>query len=723
MFKEDQRGRSIMEILMVLSIIGILSVVMIDGYHVAQKRHQANDLIHTEQLLAIETLSATTMGQTALSFSLQSPFNYSVDLLTGQAFRINFTDIDQEVCQAVLNKIGQKIKLKVNDTLYTGENHICALNNTLQFYHNTLPQGESACEQAPVSHCQQWGYESEECVCQKCEAGYDLSENKICVETECPPHSSLDGTEEDTDVSGCKCLTDTPEWDPNDRECKSRVCATQMLTALVNAGMGPKETLEKNFDSLLGHSIHYTGNMEFKEDLDLSDCSLDIDGYFYAEEATIKLAALTTKTNESSKIALNLFRAKLEVSGDIIAQAYNNQALKLAGNKTEATASHLSAHNITATSTNANLCFYNEDWGNLQASGTLSVQCNQGKGIENYGDITAGTINVNSKGLGFKSTYGVITVSNDINVASQIDEGITFGQGSTLNASGNIIGISQADKNGLNINGTASAAQFYYCPKGFVKNKQIQCSPDCTEGVCQCPKQDFCLTMGYENNTCICQKCAEGYALSDDNKCIEIPCPNDSSKNGSGDETNVFGCRCNTGTEQWTGTTCVAKTCATQMLKALVNAGMGQWDDLKGNFASMTGDSVHYTGNMEFKEDLDLSDCSLDIDGYFYAENATVKLKSLAATTTENTKIGINLYKAHLKVSGDIQGNSATLYGIKIDENSSMTAEGSITGRSKSNTNGINNGKTMTAPKIYYCPTHWGKSYSTQPIRLSDCTF
>lgn len=198
----------------------------------------------------------------------------------------------------------------------------------------------------------------------------------------------------------------------------------------------------------------------------------------------------------------------------------------------------------------------------------------------------------------------------------------------------------------------------------------------------------------------------------------------------------------------------------------------------------MTGNNVHYTGNIEFKEDLDLSDCSLDVDGYFWAENATIKLNELRATTTEKAKHAVGMKNTHLIVSGNITGESATgqgVYaisgsiestaligtghatpGIKIDSTAQVTANtitaasenaqgldnggtitamgmvsgtstthqgirnnGTITAKSVIGTttvdiDGINSNGQINADPIYFCPRYWGH-FSSTPAKTADC--
>ena len=56
-YKRSQKGRSMVEMLGVLAIVGVLSVGGISTYGVAMKKHKANELLHQASMLAT-TISA-----------------------------------------------------------------------------------------------------------------------------------------------------------------------------------------------------------------------------------------------------------------------------------------------------------------------------------------------------------------------------------------------------------------------------------------------------------------------------------------------------------------------------------------------------------------------------------------------------------------------------------------------------------------------------------------
>lgn len=533
--RNNQSGRSMVEMLGVLAIVGLLSLMALGGYRMAMDRRQANDLIHTEQILAIEIISGLVIGMEHPITSYHSPYVYSVDLFGGEAFAIQFPDIDESVCRVVLNKVGNKMVLAVNETLYAGNNDICTDKNVIQFRHNTnvdtpettckpacgaeelcvegtccpkahacgtqccgsdnngvhllcqerrcvcpgdmtLNEGVCACVPSADTHCAESVLVGGVCICQMCEAGYVLNVVNQCEANACPENASEGGTGDETDVDGCRCNADTPTW--TGTECVGATCATRMLDALVAAGRGDRETLKNNFDTLSGNSVHYQGYMEFKQDMDLPECALTIDGYFYAEGNTVRLNRLTAQTTQKA-IGINLKNANLYVSGDIAGTSAMSYGVRLVGSTIEAT-------NLTGVSTQSS-GIRNESSSVIKV-GTLTGISTQSIGIQNAGGsvINAGTLTAKNTagratGLNNEGTIQATTIS----ASSAAFYGMT--NNGTITADGTVTGISAGDVNGINNNNTITAATIYYCPSywGRTFSSVPVCASGCARGTCQ----------------------------------------------------------------------------------------------------------------------------------------------------------------------------------------------------------------------------------------------
>ena len=58
--KQSENGRSMVEMLGVLAIVGVLSISGIYGYTVAMRNHRANEIIHTASMLVVSAHSANS---------------------------------------------------------------------------------------------------------------------------------------------------------------------------------------------------------------------------------------------------------------------------------------------------------------------------------------------------------------------------------------------------------------------------------------------------------------------------------------------------------------------------------------------------------------------------------------------------------------------------------------------------------------------------------------
>ncbi len=363
----------------------------------------------------------------------------------------------------------------------------------------TLNEGVCACVPSADTHCAESVFVGGMCICQMCEAGYVLNEVNQCEANACPKNASKGGTGDETDVAGCRCNADTPIW--TGTECVGATCATRMLDALVAAGRGDRETLKNNFDTLSGNSLHYQGYMEFKQDMDLSECALTIDGHFYAEGNTVRLNRLTVQTRQQA-IGINLKDANLYVSGDIAGTSEKNDGVRLVGSTIEAT-------NLTGVSTKSS-GIHNESSSVIKV-GTLTGSSTKSIGIQNAGGsvINAGTLTGSStKSIGIQNAGGgvinagtltaqntgghAIGLSNEgtiqattISASSAASYGMS--NNGTITADGTVTGISAGKVNGVNNNSTITAATIYYCPSywGRTFSPVPVCAPGCVRGTCQ----------------------------------------------------------------------------------------------------------------------------------------------------------------------------------------------------------------------------------------------
>ena len=100
-YKRSQKGRSMVEMLGVLAIVGVLSAGGVYGYGVAMKKHKANELLHQASMLAT-TISAQAMTNDGNLPSTITSFG-----------NISYGTFDQSVTEALDGK-GFSITIKNN---------------------------------------------------------------------------------------------------------------------------------------------------------------------------------------------------------------------------------------------------------------------------------------------------------------------------------------------------------------------------------------------------------------------------------------------------------------------------------------------------------------------------------------------------------------------------------------------------------------------------------
>jgi len=103
-YKRSQKGRSMVEMLGVLAIVGVLSVGGISAYGVAMKKHKANELLHQASMLAT-TVSAQamtnngTLPTTIMDFGSSSYGTFSKTVTEkGNQFVLTIEGLDSDVC-------------------------------------------------------------------------------------------------------------------------------------------------------------------------------------------------------------------------------------------------------------------------------------------------------------------------------------------------------------------------------------------------------------------------------------------------------------------------------------------------------------------------------------------------------------------------------------------------------------------------------------------------
>ena len=123
--RAGQRGRSMVEMLGVLAIVGVLSVGGVYGYGVAMKKHKANELLHQASMLA-STISAQIQSKGELPQSIEDfgDSKYGTfgtpTKVNDEQFKMEITGMDSAVCEQMEKMASGMVRqAKCNGTTLT----------------------------------------------------------------------------------------------------------------------------------------------------------------------------------------------------------------------------------------------------------------------------------------------------------------------------------------------------------------------------------------------------------------------------------------------------------------------------------------------------------------------------------------------------------------------------------------------------------------------------
>jgi type II secretory pathway pseudopilin PulG len=120
--KTNETGRSMLEMLGVLAIVGVLSAGGVYGYGVAMKKHKANELLHQASIQASSIATQIASGKTDLalenfgnssngSFSSVKGPDGSTDYQSGDdKFTMQITGMDEAVCEQMQGMKGGTVR-------------------------------------------------------------------------------------------------------------------------------------------------------------------------------------------------------------------------------------------------------------------------------------------------------------------------------------------------------------------------------------------------------------------------------------------------------------------------------------------------------------------------------------------------------------------------------------------------------------------------------------
>lgn len=459
--KEFESGRSMVEMLGTLAIIGVLSIGGIAGYSYGMDKHKANETLQEVRLKAIDILAQFNQrngeGINIDSWEPKTSTGYTIGLEEG-TIGIQIEEVEQRVCEFMSDGIANEATVKINTVIYEDNNTpvACGEKNTMVFYFDEKGS-EDGCNGPIVDdECQPcvgnlvWDDKYEMCLCE-----YDteyLGDDGTCKT--CPENAraSDDGLE-------CVC----PEgygWNPVTNQCED---ASVCKEALIAAGFS-----EDNF-TISGTTITYDGDMLVNKDLDISTCDLTVNGTLSISGKTLKVHNVFVESSTGEGISLTS-NGKLLSSGNVEgATSYTGthiRAIDIANGTT------LDAKgNITGTATNGgtySIGVYSEgtlkSGGNVVGRTTANDSYAQGISIEGgstdvKGDMIGSTNTSGSHSDGIEISGGSLTVEGNIvgnlTTTNTHCSGIVISNG-TIVANGDLIGHATSTDNytkGIIING------------------------------------------------------------------------------------------------------------------------------------------------------------------------------------------------------------------------------------------------------------------------------
>ncbi len=232
-FKTKQHGRTLLEMLAVLAIIGVLSVAALMGFRYALDKYKANSIYQDVHLLALHVMD-TGKDTVPSDFYPQSGMTFGIDTTTyANGFVVTVSDVSEKVC----DKIRAVDDTSIEEIYVGSEGHTtCSGSQTMGFmflYDNSISSGGSSGGSGS-------GTEPEDpCVGMVCQHGGS------CVDGTC--HCVNGYTGDYCEIEPGLCLNVTCEGcqqcDPADGLCKdsdalcaeNEICTRQVCEEETNA--------------------------------------------------------------------------------------------------------------------------------------------------------------------------------------------------------------------------------------------------------------------------------------------------------------------------------------------------------------------------------------------------------------------------------------------------------------------------------------------------------
>ncbi len=219
---KKQTGRSMIEMLAVLAIVGVLSIAALVGFTFAMNKHRANETIYDVMLRATnvpmmdEYYAGKPLGYEFTFSGLGSSDGtqgtyYAMHTYKdgGSAYRVEVLDVTDHVCEQILRMHPTDVdEIIVGTTSFTGDEDICVANTNKMTFCFGLSDGSGTCNPDSGSGSGSGSGNTPEDPCADKECGTGAT----CVDGTCVSC---------TDGSACNCASGT--WNATANLCCEEV--------------------------------------------------------------------------------------------------------------------------------------------------------------------------------------------------------------------------------------------------------------------------------------------------------------------------------------------------------------------------------------------------------------------------------------------------------------------------------------------------------------------
>ncbi len=227
-----ESGRSMVEMLGTLAIMGVLSVGAVAGYRYAIDKFNSNTILNEISKRAMTASQQRLVGQpiNLNEYGAAEIQGYTVghtnDVDGDTAFfSLSVSNVPKGICDKVIeNKLRTATEVWLNTNTDVTDGGTCDDNengNTIEFvFANTLDPNATPTEPTPA--CDPACTGGQECQNGTCVCPTDTPKwNGTSCEA-CPTGTSADNTGGSVDGTACKCPIDTPVWDMFTQSCRAK---------------------------------------------------------------------------------------------------------------------------------------------------------------------------------------------------------------------------------------------------------------------------------------------------------------------------------------------------------------------------------------------------------------------------------------------------------------------------------------------------------------------